>query len=952
MHGDGTGHIALQEPLADSGSIAPSLVNGSSTRARDAAFDFLRSIALIRIILWHLFAQTWMTWFAAIPVMFFVAGSVLEHTGSHASFLRRRLGRILLPLWVYAAAVALICIWFRHLPGATGRGVLHALTWLLPVVDPTSTGWDGGWLSNHLWYLRAYVWMLALAPVLVRVSKRLFGVAAFVAISVVALELAARNRLPLMGVGTVRVVLGDAVVYGFFAVVGIRYRSAVQKPSPRMMAGASLLFGLAALVFAHVVGLSSEGVNGSYPAILLVGCAWLALLGAIERQVRLVAERPLVRRAAKRVSSRSLTVYLWHPACIVLTRRMVPVHGVVGTIALVPVTFALILLTVGLVGWVETVASGRPTSSRGITRSGVLRGAVATFMISVVALSILGGRAPALSAAGTTVFVVGIPAPSTREALSDSDFAPGPRPTTAIGAPRATDSEPFVFAAGVPVPASTESVAGEPLQTPRLLAFVGAEDVAKADVASLNGTGSRTPTRSPVTGRVSNTSKIVLGQTDGLTRLKSAASSAASSASKPKSVTGPPPTTSARPRTSTRKPSVVLPGNSTTISSTVAAGADPDNVISTVASGRTERSAPVTKEPATTSSAPPETRAPPPTTSGVPAGGSPGKVGGGVAKNAAPVADLPADEPARLNEAELQRALEAWRVGSNPRPKSMILALRSGTQTWVAKSPDGGVAFQEPDALFGAASLTKTFTAALVLREVERGTLSLDAPLVVVKGLEVPIPEGVTIRRLLTHTAGLVDYREAPGYHQWEQMTALKAVNLSFSAPQKDGLGKTVRYNNSGYLYLGLLLEQTTGRSYADLVAGLAQDAGLKNTRVDMTPQNGWVGFSSGGIASTAADLALWGQTMYTSDVILSARGVSLMTTIGDANLGLGAWPACPCWTDAGGVKRYTAIGHNTANGGMFYFPATGLTLVVMFESAQNDIVSLMDALSRAAAIR
>lgn len=289
-------------------------------------------------------------------------------------------------------------------------------------------------------------------------------------------------------------------------------------------------------------------------------------------------------------------------------------------------------------------------------------------------------------------------------------------------------------------------------------------------------------------------------------------------------------------------------------------------------------------------------------------------------------------------------------MSAKPRPTSMILALRSGSQTWVAKSPDGGVAFQEPDALFGAASLTKTFTAALVLREIEKGTLSLDTPAPKIKGLEVAVPDGVTIRRLLTHTAGLVEYNLAPGYHQWEPMTALKAVNLSFAAPQSDGLGKTVRYNNSGYLYLGLLLEQTTGKSYPDLVADLAKDAGLKNTTVDTTPQNGWVGFSSGGIVSTVADLAIWGQALYSSDKILSAHSSSMMTTIGDANLGLGAWPACPCWTDAGGVKRYTAIGHNTANGGMFYFPATGLTIVAMFDSEPNDIVSLTDALSKALA--
>ena len=101
---------------------------------------------------------------------------------------------------------------------------------------------------------------------------------------------------------------------------------------------------------------------------------------------------------------------------------------------------------------------------------------------------------------------------------------------------------------------------------------------------------------------------------------------------------------------------------------------------------------------------------------------------------------------------------------------------------------------------------------------------------------------------------------------------------------------------------------------------------------------------------STTAELAQWGQALYTPGKILSARTLSLMTTIGDMNLGLGAWPACPCSTDSKGVKRYTAIGHNTATGGMFFFPATGITMVVMFEPTPNDIVGLMDALNKAIA--
>ena len=283
----------------------------------------------------------------------------------------------------------------------------------------------------------------------------------------------------------------------------------------------------------------------------------------------------------------------------------------------------------------------------------------------------------------------------------------------------------------------------------------------------------------------------------------------------------------------------------------------------------------------------------------------------------------------------------------------MVVAVRIGTQTWTAKSTAPGAASNYlPDAPFLAASITKTFTAALVVREIENGTLKLDDPVPTLDGLDAPMPAGITIRRLLTHTAGLVDYAAAPGYQADQTISPRQAVELSLHVPLQDGLGTTVRYANADYLYLGLVLQQVTGRPYSALVDGLAHDAGLSNTHLGTEVHPGWVGFSSGGIVSSAADLAQWGQALFTPGKILSAHGVSMLTTLGDMNLGLGTWPACPCSTDADGVKRYTAIGHHTADGGMFFFPATGTTIVAMFEPTGDDthtrIVSLMGALQGA----
>jgi CubicO group peptidase (beta-lactamase class C family) len=301
-----------------------------------------------------------------------------------------------------------------------------------------------------------------------------------------------------------------------------------------------------------------------------------------------------------------------------------------------------------------------------------------------------------------------------------------------------------------------------------------------------------------------------------------------------------------------------------------------------------------------------------------------------------------------LNPAALARALVAWRTEADETVRSVVVSLRSGEQSWTGTADDGAPgARPDPDATVAAASITKTFTAALVLRLVDQGRIDLDAPLPSIAGLGLP-PTGLTVRRLLTHSGGLVDYMDTPGYRADQPLAPAQAVRLSFDTPLRSEPGTAVSYANSGYLYLGLLLERLTDRSYGQLVADLAAEVGLSRTRVDPTTRTGWIGYASGGVVSTPAELARWGQALFTPGVVLSPRALSLLTTIGDLNLGLGAWPSCPCWTDAAGVKRSTAIGHTTANGGLFWFPATSTAMYVRFDPAPEDAVDLMAALIRA----
>lgn len=116
---------------------------------------------------------------------------------------------------------------------------------------------------------------------------------------------------------------------------------------------------------------------------------------------------------------------------------------------------------------------------------------------------------------------------------------------------------------------------------------------------------------------------------------------------------------------------------------------------------------------------------------------------------------------------------------------------------------------------FRLASCTKQFTAASILLLIERGALSLDDP------ITGPLPEmpdyaqKITIRHLLTHTSGLVDYEDVMPPDQKRQL--LDADVLQLLAAQKATLfqpGTKYQYSNSGYSLLALIVERVSGKPF------------------------------------------------------------------------------------------------------------------------------------------
>ena len=79
--------------------------------------------------------------------------------------------------------------------------------------------------------------------------------------------------------------------------------------------------------------------------------------------------------------------------------------------------------------------------------------------------------------------------------------------------------------------------------------------------------------------------------------------------------------------------------------------------------------------------------------------------------------------------------------------------------------------------------------------------------------------ESITIRQLITHTSGLVDYEELIPPEQTEQVSDADVLHMLESSRRAlFAPGKQYRYNNGGYVLLGLILERASNRSLEELL--------------------------------------------------------------------------------------------------------------------------------------
>jgi D-alanyl-D-alanine carboxypeptidase len=227
-----------------------------------------------------------------------------------------------------------------------------------------------------------------------------------------------------------------------------------------------------------------------------------------------------------------------------------------------------------------------------------------------------------------------------------------------------------------------------------------------------------------------------------------------------------------------------------------------------------------------------------------------------------------------------------------------------------------------PDARMLAASIGKTFVGATAAALAEEGVLDLDAP--IAQWLadrpwfeRLPNHEHITLRHLLTHRSGLPDHVHLDGFaaevsRQWRKpglpFTPEALVQFTLDEPPLFDAGEGWAYTDTGFILVGLIIEEATGRDYYDLIqerfltpldlrgtspsnrrdlpglaAGYATENALglprKTTMPDGTmawhPGLEWTG---GGLVSTSGDLARWGAALF-GGTALPEAALDLMLT-------------------------------------------------------------------------
>jgi len=267
-----------------------------------------------------------------------------------------------------------------------------------------------------------------------------------------------------------------------------------------------------------------------------------------------------------------------------------------------------------------------------------------------------------------------------------------------------------------------------------------------------------------------------------------------------------------------------------------------------------------------------------------------------------------------------------------------------------------------PNTRYHIGSISKTFTATIIMQLIEEGKLALNTPLSEFFP-KIPNADSIYIEHMLRHQSGLFNFTSADDYQKWmeQEMSRERFLEIIRNYPIEFGAGEKTAYSNTNYVLLTFIAEDVSHESYASLLEErIVKPCRLQQTQfgtkgtseeaLSYTFAKTWqastqthpsVTLGAGGILSTPADLNKFLTCLFEGKLVSEASLEKMKNLENGVGMGLFRFPFHDkyAYGHTGGVDGFLSIAT--------YFPKEKVALAYLSNGvvmSRNDI--LIGALS------
>jgi len=213
----------------------------------------------------------------------------------------------------------------------------------------------------------------------------------------------------------------------------------------------------------------------------------------------------------------------------------------------------------------------------------------------------------------------------------------------------------------------------------------------------------------------------------------------------------------------------------------------------------------------------------------------------------------------------------------------------------------------KPENVFELGSITKQFTAVAILMLLQQGKLSLE------DDLSKYLPDypmhgkKISIHQLLNHTSGIKSYTDMPSFIKMARtdMSPTELINIFKNEAMDFDPGTQWKYNNSGYILLGYIIEKASGQTYADFIEeqifkklGMSHSYYGSQSKIIPNRASGYqptekgianadylsltLPYAAGSLMSNVDDMLLWNQAIHNNTLITKENKEKAFTNYTD----------------------------------------------------------------------